>query len=415
MSLIQRIWKYLLAVIRWFPAAFLIGIAGGLVGTAFYFAVDYVTELRLAHPWILYLLPVGAVLCVLIYQAFRLPETVGTNRVIDAVRTDQGVPLRLLPVIFISTVMTHLFGGSAGREGAALQLGGSLGFQLSRLFRFGEKDSHLLTLCGMAAVFSALFGTPITAVFFVLEVIAVGEIYYAGLVPCLLSSLTAYALARFAGGESVRFVLSVPAALTLGNVLRTAALGVGCAVLSIAFCVAVHRGESLAQRLLPHTLLRAVVIGAILLGMSLLVGTQTYNGAGMDVVFTALAGEHIPWYSFAVKLIFTAVTLAAGFRGGEIVPTFFVGATFGAVAGPLLGLDPGFAAALAMVALFCGVVNCPVASMFLAIEVFGGGQLVLFAVAVAVSYVLSGYYGLYSSQRIVYSKLRMEFINRNTK
>jgi len=335
--------------------------------------------------------------------------------VIDAIRTDQGVPLRLLPVIFLSTVLTHFFGGSAGREGAALQLGGSLGFQISRLFRFNEKDSHLLTLCGMAAVFSALFGTPVTAVLFVLEVIAVGELYYAGLVPCLMSSLVAFALARFAGVEPIRYALGFSEPMTWFNTLQSAGLAVACAVLSICFCVAVHRGETLAHRYLPHPIPRAVVGGAVLLGLSVLVGAQTYNGIGMNVVSAALAGEQTDWYSFAMKILFTAVTLAAGFRGGEIVPTFFIGATFGAVVGPLIGMDPGFAAAISMIAMFCGVVNCPVASIFLAIEVFGANYLILFAVAVAVSYVLSGYYGLYSSQRIVYSKLRMEFINRNTK
>ena len=184
--------------------------------------------------------------------------------------------------------------------------------------------------------------------------------------------------------------------------------------MSILFCQGLHRTERLAEKYLKNPWLRAVVGGCIVIVLTKLVGTGDYNGAGMDVIERAVAGEASGW-AWVLKLLFTAVTIGLGFKGGEVVPSFFVGATFGCVAGSLLGLPPGFAAAVGLVAVFCGAVNCPIASVILSIELFGSGGLLYFAMACAVSYLLSGYCGLYSSQTILYSKLRAEFINVHAK
>ena len=406
--------EYALAALKWLPAAALIGLAGGVVGTAFHYAIRSVTEFRLGHPWVLWLLPVGAILIDLLYQVFRQPEEIGTNLVLEAIRSEQQIPLLLAPVIMFGTVLTHFFGGSAGREGAALQIGGSLASGFAKLFRVKEEqDRHLLILCGMAAVFSALFGTPVAAAFFVIEVVSVGRFFYSSLLPCLTASLVAFGINQLGRGEAVRLALSFGAGVTPLLVAQTAALAVLCALLSIVFCVAVHRCETLSAKLIKNRYLRAFVLGAILLGLSLLSGGQTYNGAGMDFVERAVAGDAVNWYDFLMKLVFTAVTLAAGYKGGEIVPTFFVGAAFGAVVGPLLGMDAGLAAAIGMVGLFCGAVNCPIASAFLAVEIFGGQYLMLIVITCAVSYIFSGYFGLYSSQHIIRSKVGTELIDRH--
>ena len=208
--------------------------------------------------------------------------------------------------------------------------------------------------------------------------------------------------------------LHLPGEIGAVFTLQTAALAVLCAIMSIVFCLAVHRTGILAAKYLKSPYLRAFVLGAALLGLTLLSGVRTFNGAGMDFVERAVAGEKVDWYAFLLKLVFTAVTLAAGYKGGEIVPTFFVGAAFGAAVGPLLGLDPGFSAAVGMIGMFCGVVNCPFAALFLAMEVFGGAGLVPFAVTCALCYVFSGYFGLYSSQHILRSKVGSELIDRTT-
>lgn len=322
--------------------------------------------------------------------------------------------MALVPVIFASTALTHLCGGSAGREGAALQIGGGLGFACGRLFRLDEKELRMATLCGMSALFSALFGTPLTASVFALEVVSVGQIYYSGLVPCLASALTAYGVTGLCGIAPTRFAVPV-VGLTADMLWRVALLAVLCALVSILFCVTMHQSERLLGKKVPNPFLRAALGGAALIALTLLGGTRDYNGAGVDVITRALErGEAAP-EAFALKLLFTALTLSCGFRGGEVVPAFFIGSTFGCAAGPLLGLDPGFAAAVGLVGVFCGAVNCPLASIILSVELFGSGEILYFAVACCVSYMLSGYTGLYSSQKIMYSKLRPEFIDINAK
>ncbi|MGN1194452.1 MAG: chloride channel protein [Acutalibacteraceae bacterium] len=407
----KRLTVYVLSFLKWLFFAAVTGCIGGFVGVAFHISVEKVTELRIAHGWIIYLLPVGGVVIAGLYKLCRL-ESQGTDRVIDSIRDNTGVPFLLAPLIFVSTVITHLLGGSAGREGAALQLGGSIGSQVGRLFKLNEKDMHLIILCGMSSVFSALFGTPITAAVFALEVISVGVVYYAGLVPCLVSGLVAYWISLWCKVEPVRFVLKATPEYTPSNFLRVSLLASLCALLSILFCLAMHFSHKGAAKLFKNTFIRAAVGGAVIVLLTLIFGTD-YNGAGMNIIERAVDGEAYP-LAFLLKLIFTAVTIGFGFKGGEIVPTFFVGATFGCVVGSLLGLDPGFAAAVGLVTLFCGVVNCPIASVFLSIELFSADRLLYFALACALGYVLSGYFGLYSSQKIMYSKTKAEYININT-
>lgn len=401
----ERAGRYIVTVLKWLPLAAVVGALSGVLGAAFHGAIEYVTAFRLAHGWTIYLLPVGAVVIFLFYRLCSIPSKMGTDLIIEAARSRKRVPLALVPAVFVGTVLTHFVGGSAGREGAALQLGGGLGNWLGRVFRLKADESHMITLCGMAAVFSALFGTPVTAALFVLEVTTVGSFYYAGLLPCLTAALTAFGVSGLLGAEPVRLAVVVGQALSTPNMLRVAGLGVACGAVSILFCVCIEQGKHWARRLVTNKYVRAVIGGAIVLGLTLLIGSQRYNGAGMELVADAVAGGEINWYDFLLKLLFTVVTIAAGYRGGEIVPTFFVGAAFGAVFGPLLGLNTGLAAAIGMVAAFCGVTNCPVASVFLGVEVFGGEYMLFFMIACAMSYVCSGYFSLYSSQTVAFSKV----------
>ncbi|MCI7488340.1 MAG: chloride channel protein [Oscillospiraceae bacterium] len=405
--------KYLLTFLKWLALAAVTGAVGGVIGALFHLSVEYVTGVRKAHSWIVLLLPVGGLVIAGLYKLSGKKD-IGTNEILDAVRSPQGVPALLAPLIFVSTVITHLFGGSAGREGAALQLGGSIAGLIGKIARLDEKDMHIMTMCGMSAVFSALFGAPITAAVFALGVISVGVIYYAGLLPCVVSAFVAYFISTLMGTEPVVFTVSNIPAFSLKSCLLTALLAAICALLSIGFCLGLRGTHKLFAKLFKNTFIRAVVGGLIIVALSLICRSGDYNGAGMDIVERAIGGNAKP-EAFLLKFIFTAVTVSSGYKGGEIVPTFFVGATFGCVVGGLIGLDPGFAAAVGLVSLFCGVVNCPLASIFLSIELFGAQGMPLFALAAAVSYLLSGYYGLYSSQKIVYSKLRAELVNINAK
>ncbi|MFQ9130486.1 MAG: chloride channel protein [Oscillospiraceae bacterium] len=407
---VAHIGQYAVTLLKWMVLGGVIGLVGGIIGSLFHIGVDTATQVRLAHSWVLYLMPVGGIAIVGLYRLTKT-EGKGTNDIIASVHFGEQVPGLLVPVIFVSTVITHLCGGSAGREGAALQIGGGIGYQAGRLLRLGEKDLPLATLCGMSGVFAALFGTPLTATVFALEVISVGVLYYAGLVPCLTAALTGYLVSVLMGVPPTRFTVTVPG-LEVRTMLLVMVLALLCAVVSILFCRGLHGVERLLKRTLKNPYLRVAAGAAVLIGLTLLTNGD-YNGAGMEVISRAIAGQADPW-AWVWKLLFTAITIGCGFKGGEVVPSFFVGAAFGCVAAGWLGLPAGFGAAMGLVSVFCGAVNCPLASIILSVELFGSGDLLYFAMACSISYLISGYCGLYSSQTILYSKLRAEFINVRT-
>lgn len=412
MEIFKRLCSHAWTFLKWVLIAVLVGGICGVVGAVFHICIDLVTELRAEHTWILFLLPVGGLA---IFFLYKLSKTkLDTNRVIESIRSEKDIPFIMAPLIFISTIITHLLGGSAGREGAALQLGGSIGYNLGRLFKFGKDELHMIVMAGMSAFFAALFGTPLTAAFFALEVTSVGIMHYSGLVPCIVSAYSAAAIAKLFGLHPVGFALVTNVEFGAISSLQTAGVAILCALVSVLFCVSLEKGEHYMKKLVKRDWLRPIFGGVLIIALSLIVGSQDYNGAGMHVIENAMQGK-ADFYAFILKIVFTVITIAAGFKGGEIVPTFFIGSTFGCAVAPLLGLDPVFGAAIGFVATFCGVVNCPVASIILALEVFGFSHLPLLAIAVAISYMLSGKYSLYKSQKIMYSKFETKFINANTK
>lgn len=406
---------YIITFAKWICIAFSIGVIGGVVGSLFHMAVNFATEFRVSHTWMIYMLPIGGLAIVFLYRLCKIDEETGTNLIISSIRNKIEVPILMAPLIFVSTFITHLVGGSAGREGAALQLGGSIGSKVGRIIRLDDKDMSLAIMCGMSAVFSALFGTPITAAFFAMEVISVGVIYYVGLVPCIGSALVAYKISLFMKLPPTKFNIDPMPSVSLKSVVQIAVLAALCALISMLFCITMKRSHDMFIFYIKNTYVRVIIGGISLIVLTLLVGSGDYNGAGGDIITRALEEGKARPLAFLLKIVFTAVTIGTGFKGGEIVPTFFIGSTFGCIIAPLLGLDPSFGAAVGLVATFCGVVNCPVASIFLSYELFGGGGILLFTLACGVSYMLSGYYGLYSSQKIVYSKLKPKYININAK
>ena len=409
-----RVKQYAVSFIKWILFAAVTGAIGGGIGAAFRYSINYVTDLRSENTWLCYLLPLGGIVIAFLYRVTKLSGHADTNLIINSVRTDGKLPILLAPVIFISSVVTHLFGGSAGREGAALQLGGTIGSFLGRIFRFGEKDMHMAIMCGMSGLFSALFGTPLTAAIFAMEVISVGIMYYSSFVPCMVSALAAYWITKLLGLEPTSFVIKSIPQLNITSVLLVAVIGVGCALVSILFCLALKWTHKLAAKYFKNEYLRVIVGGCAIVILTLLIGTR-YSGTGTDIITQALDGKDVLPYDFILKIIFTAITIGFGYKGGEIIPTFFIGATLGSLIGSLIGLPASFSAAVGLIALFCAVVNCPIASIILSVEMFGSQGLVMFAAAICISFMLSGYYGLYTGQKIIYSKRRTRFINRNAK
>lgn len=410
---LKPVLKNTLTTAKWVVFAVLTGAVVGLVSSAFYYALSFVNTTREQNSWIIFLLPLAGLLVVATYHFMKNDNDGGTNLVISAVHSGDRIPLRMTPSIFISTAVTHLFGGSAGREGAALQIGGSIGNALGKVFRFDEKDTHVVIMCGMSAAFSTLFGTPMAAAIFPMEVISVGIMYYVALVPCVVSSLTAYGISHLLGVTGEAFHITGIPTLSLTPAVLIMLLACACAFLSIAFCGILHRVENLYKKLFKNRYLRIFVGGCLIVLLTLLVGNNDYNGAGMHVIEHATEGHVVP-EAFLLKILFTALTIGAGYKGGEIVPTLFVGATFGCVMGPLLGLSPSLCAAIGMISLFCGVTNCPISTLLISFELFGFEGMPYYLIAVAFSYMLSGYSGLYHSQKIMYSKYKTDFINRHT-
>lgn len=404
---------FLTTFVKWVLISIIIGIIGGAVGTLFHICVERATDFRTANSAALWFLPLGGIAIAALYKLSGVGSK-GTDYVLQSVYTDGNVPGIMAPVIFVSTVITHLFGGSAGREGAALQLGGSIGSQIGRLLKLDENDMRIVIMCGMSTVFSALFGTPLTAAIFAMGVASIGAMHYSGFIPCIVAAYIASGVSARFGAEPVHFILAAIPDMSVLNMIRTGILAVLCAGLSIIFCLAMKESGKLLKKLFKNEYVRAVAGGLIIIALTLICGTRDYNGAGMDVIERAISGQAVA-YAFALKIIFTAITMESGYKGGEIVPTFFIGATFGCIAGGMTGLDPGFSAAIGMVAMFCGVANCPIASIMLSIEVFGGQGVEFFALACAISYMLSGYFGLYSTQKIVFSKLKTEVVNISAK
>lgn len=401
--------EYLKALVKWIFISVLGSCLGGILGSVFHILIDLVTEFREENRYVIFFIPLAAVIICAMYGFFKNRGSLGTDRILDCLNREKPIPKIMIPLIFVSSVISHLSGASVGREGAALQLGGSLFHIIGRLFRLNSKDMKIAVMSGMSAVFAALFGTPLAASVFALEIAGAGAMHYGAIVPCVLSAVVAFRISSIFGISPVRFVRVSSLTLNPAVFAQVIVLSVMCAVVSIVFCVTIKATSKKATSLIPNPYVKSLVCSVILIVLSVIFRSGDYNGAGMNIISKALNGVSKP-EAFFVKIIFTAVSIAAGFKGGEIVPAFFVGSTFGAAVSPILGLDPTMGAAMGFVALFCGVVNCPLASLFLAIEVFGADWAVVFAIVCSVSYMMSGRFSLYGSQEFVYSKIEYDNI-----
>jgi len=402
-----------LSVITWTIAGIVVGLLVGAFASSFGLAMQYVIKAREGHPWIIYFLPVGAILITFMYKHVLKVKDSGTNTVIAAIQSDQRLPFRLAPLIYVATLITHLVGGSAGREGAALQMGGAIGNGIGRLLKLNSTDKKTMIMCGMSAAFSALFGTPMAAAIFSMEVISVGIMHYAALVPCVISSLVARSVASFMGLHSAEYLIDTIPKLNVKNAVLVCIFAVLCGFVSTLFCTSLHSYEEFLSKHLTNPYIKGAFGGTSVLVLTLIVGSQTYNSTGSAVIASCFTGATIGLGAFLLKIIFTTLTLSCGYKGGEIVPTLFIGATFGAAMGPILGIPQSLMAAVGMGAVFCGVTNCPIASLLICFELFGYEPMPYFLLGVSFSYWVSGYTGLYKAQKIVYSKYRSNYIDKH--
>ncbi|MEG3176602.1 voltage-gated chloride channel family protein [Sphingomonas sp. RB3P16] len=401
-----------LSVMRW--ALILVPMAA-LVGTlcaAFLWSLDAVTRLRFAWPRLLYLLPLGGFVVGLLYELTGRSVEGGNNLIVEQIHEPGGgVPLRMAPLIFFGTVVTHLFGGSAGREGTAVQLGGSLASGFGRALKLDAGGTRILLMGGIAAGFGAVFGTPIAGAVFALEVLAIGRVEYRALVPCLVAALvgawTCLAWGIHHGVYRIDTVVPVDALL----VAKAGIAGVAFGLVGLAFAEANHALGGWLKRIVPYGPLRPLIGGVAVIALVYLFGTRDYLGLGTltatpdGLTIASFFGPDTHPWSWALKLLFTVVTLSTGFKGGEVTPLFVIGAALGNALAPIFGVPTGVFAGLGFVALFAGAANTPLACTFMGIELFGAAYAVPIAVACFVAYLCSGHNGIYLSQRVAVPKV----------
>ena len=393
----RLIMKNIILTFKWMMVGILLGVLGGVLGACFHIGLDFVTMLRENNGYLLCFLPLGGVVIAFMYNKFRDRGNIDIKRVFQAVRENKDIPFVMIPLIFAGTLITHMFGGSAGREGAALQLGGSMGYNLAKKLKWDHASTKLMVTAGMSSVFSALFGVPLAATVFSLEVTKEkGMLKYSSLLTGLVASLVAFFVAQFMGVEPVRFDISSVFKYQVSAILKVFLIALLCGGVCILFASAIHKSEFLMKKYIPNCYARAVTGGLLIVFLTMVLKTTDYNGAGMSVIINAISGE-AKNSAFLIKIVFTAITVAAGFKGGEIVPTFFIGATFGCCISSFIGFTPELGASLGLIAMFAGMTKCPVAAFLMAVEVFGAKALPLFAIAIIIAFVFSGRFGLYEN------------------
>lgn len=397
-------------LLKWLLVAGMVGLIVGGVASGFGHVLIYAQKLRAQFPWIVLGLPIGGLVIVFLYRVSKNHDDRGTNTIVASIHESSEIPFKMAPLIFVSTAITQLFGGSAGREGAALQLGGSIAKKMGKIIRLNENDQRTIIMCGMSAGFSALFGTPMAAAIFALEVVSVGIMHYSALVPCVSASLIAHLVANFCQIPPEVFPVVGMPAMNIWNFLKIVGFATAVGGASVLFCVILHTGEHIYEKYIKNPYLRIALGGVLVVGVSALLGTGVFLGSGMGIIEDIMHhGHRVNWYSFLLKMVFTMLTLGAGFKGGEIVPSLCIGAALGSVCAALLGLPMELVAACGMVGLFCGVTNAPIASLLLSFELFGYEGMPYYLVTVAVSFLVSGCHSLYKRQKIVYSKTQTSY------
>lgn len=401
-------------LLRWCIYAALTGLFVGGISVAFSALDIRANNLLKNNPGILYGLPFAGLIIVFLYRFAGVYKSKGTNLVISTIQAKTELPVVMAPLIFASTLITHAFGGSVGREGAALQLGSAAAAGINKIkwLKLSEEEKRMIIMCGMSAAFSAIFGTPIAAVFFPMEVASIGIIQYSAMFPCFVSSVTARWLAHLYGLGKEQLGSVTDVGLNIEITWKVALLAVFCGLLSIAFCLLLKGVGNSFSKLHQNRYVQVFVGGTLFVVINLLLGTNDFLGAGMPVIERAVEGE-VLWYAFLMKMFLTALCIGSGYKGGEIVPSLYIGATFGNLFAGLMGLPTSLAVACGMAGLFVGVTNCPIASLLIISELFGFKEgNIYFLLAIAISYIMSGYFGLYSEQNIIYSKFRTKYINR---
>jgi H+/Cl- antiporter ClcA len=399
---------------RWLFLGTLAGVLAGTASAVLLISLEWATSTRESHHWIIALLPLAGVAVGLMYHYLGRSVEGGNNLILDEIHTEihsgrrTTIPARMTPLILLGTAITHLFGGSAGREGTAIQTGAALADQITRLLRrlpfsFSEHDRRTLLMAGISAGFGSVFGTPLSGAVFGIEVLTIGSVGYDAIFPCFIAAFAGDYTVHLLRVHHTIYTVTQTAPLNATTMLSSIAAGIAFGLTALLFARCTHAITRVFKRSIPYPPLRPFLGGIIVALAVFAIGTTKYIGLGIPTIVAAFS-QHLPRYDFAAKFAFTSLTLGAGFKGGEVTPLFFIGATLGNALSSILPLPSSLLAAMGFAAVFAGAANTPIAGSLMALELFGPEAGAFAAIACVTSYLFSGHHGIYHAQRLIARK-----------
>ncbi|WP_411829428.1 voltage-gated chloride channel family protein [Paenibacillus alginolyticus] len=402
------------SLLKWILYGGLVGILSGSASALFLASLDYATEQRLNYPWLLFLLPFGGAFMSFLYLKYGKNAGKGNNLILEQIQQGQEtIPFRMAPLVLLGTFLTHLFGGSAGREGTAVQMGGSFSELIGKVFRVDESDRKILLMCGISSGFGSVFGTPLAGTIFGIEVIAIGLVSYQAIIPCFIASFVGNVVTTVWGIHHIHYHMGEVPSLTAMVVMKVVIASVLFGLASILFSELTHWLKKMFAKLFKNPVIKTFIGGVIIIVLVYIFGTRDYLGLGIPLLQESF--EHpVAHLAFLWKTLFTALTLGAGYQGGEVTPLFVIGGTLGNSLASILHISAPFLAGLGLIAVFSGATNTPIACFIMGIELFGAESALYIFMACIISYMFSGHTGIYTSQQIGVSKSKLHLIPENS-